>query len=259
MVRSLLLAAVLVFATPACEAQASLRQEASSPASHAPGNIDCPQGLEQLLPGIYYYCAGARDLARGHYASGLSLLRVAAAWGSKPAQFTLGVAYFNGDVAAQNRPLGLAWLGLAAERDDPAYQAVFQSAWRRSTPTEQARANGLWKSMLPRYRDAHAGARAQRHYRYLRGQMVTGQAYGGRWCISGLTGNGMARARGAGALDPDSTEVSCAGEASGDLLVRKLDAYAATLFEGMEGRVTVGSLQQVSAPAPVPEQDAKRR
>jgi len=263
MVRNLLLAAVFVFAAPACEAQTSVQQgvgavSPSVPATSAPKKIDCPVGLEQILPGVYYYCAGARKLALGHYASGLSLLEVAAAWGSKPAQFTLGVAHFNGDVAQRNRPLGLAWLGLAAERNDPSYQAVFQSAWGKATRAERTRANGLWRSMRPRYADAHAAVRARRHYLYLRGQMVTGEAFGAQWCISGLTGANMARARGAGAQGRDSTEVGCASETSGNALVAQMDTYAASLFEGMEGRVTVGSLQQVSLPAPSSDSSDKR-
>lgn len=254
MVRSLLLAAVFMFAVPACKAQASVQQAAPpAPASGAPRDVECPVGLEQVLPGVYYYCAGARNLARGHYASGRDLLEVAAAWGSKPAQFTLGVAYFNGDVAAKNRPLGLAWLGLAAERNDPSYQAVFQSAWHKASPAERARADQLWKSMRPRYGDAHAAVRARRHYLYLRGQMATGEAFGARWCISGLTGKNMERAPGAGPQGRDSTEVGCANETFGNALLSQMDTYAASLFEGMEGHVTVGSLQQVSAPVPKPD------
>lgn len=264
MVRSLLWALVFVLAVSVCEAQASGPRvppgaAAPAPAPDAPKNIDCPDGLEHLLPGIYYYCAGARNLARGHYASGRSLLQVAAAWGSKPAQFTLGVAYFNGDVAAQDRPLGLAWLGLAAERDDPSYQAVFQSAWRKATPAEHARANVLWKSMRGKYDDAHAAVRARRHYLYLRDQMVTGQAFGARWCVSGLTGANMERGRGdASQQGRDSTVVGCANEVAGDVLVNQVDTYAASLFDGMEGHVTVGSLQQVSLPPP-PKDEAGRK
>lgn len=79
-------------------------------------NLTCLSGLEHMLPGIYYYCVGARDLARGKGARGMGKLKIAADWGSKPAQFTMGVGYYNGDVVPQNRPLGLAWLGLAACR-----------------------------------------------------------------------------------------------------------------------------------------------
>lgn len=263
MVRTLLLAVVLGLVAPACEAQTSVRQVASgtappAPASGAPRNVDCPVGLEQVLPGVYYYCAGARNLALGHYASGLSLLEVAAAWGSKPAQFTLGVAYFNGDVAAKNRPLGLAWLGLAAERNDPSYQAIFQSAWHKATSAEQADGNRLWRAMRSKYGDAHAAVRARRHYLYLRGQMISGEAFGAHWCIGGLTGTNMARAHGGGPRGRDSTEVGCTNETSGSVLVNQMDSYAASLFEGMEGHVTVGPLQQVPAPAPPREKAGKQ-
>lgn len=53
-------------------------------------NLTCFSGLEHMLPGIYYYCVGARDLARGKGARGMDMLKIAAGWGSKPAQFTMG-------------------------------------------------------------------------------------------------------------------------------------------------------------------------
>lgn len=204
-------------------------------------NMECPEGLERILPGIYYYCLGAKDLASGRHARGMSLLQEAAAWGSKPAQFTLGLGYFKGDVAPRDRPLGLAWLGLSTERGDPFYAGVFNSAWQKATPDERARADVLWKSLLPEYEDAHAAARAWQLYERVRNRMLQGEVFGASWCIRGVNvaNGGMAPAR------ENGSRLLCSG-ASGSAVAKKLDHYAAPLFDGLRGKVTVGPLQQVS-------------
>jgi hypothetical protein len=69
--------------------------------------------------------------------------------GSKPAEFLLGVGYYKGDLQPRDRARGLAWLGLASERKDPTYLAIFASAWKQATPQEQANAQQLWHSMVP--------------------------------------------------------------------------------------------------------------
>ena len=213
------------------------------------GRLDCPPGLERFLPGVYYYCVGARDLADHREARGVEMLKLAAAWGSKPAQFTLGVGYFNGDIVAQDRAQGLAWLGLAAERRDPGYQAVLRSALARSTAAEQAQANALWRSMRPRYGDAHAATRAERRYRHERNQLLAGEPYGRRACIAGLTQREVTPV-------PPPTDVQqvsdfqysigCPGGEPASRLVHLLDGFAGSLFEGLDGHVTVGPLTPAS-------------
>lgn len=229
---------------------------ATAGADHASGDepvdleslkkLGCPAGLEGILPGIYYYCVGARDLAINRNARGVSMLQIAAAWGSKPAQYTLGVGYFNGDVAVRNRPLGLAWLGLSAERKDPYYLATFQSAWSKASPAERSRAERLWESMRPKYGDAHAAKRSERHYRYFRDQLLSGETYGAHWCIAGLTARAV--------TPPDSPMASADAQSNcntgwtGTALAKHLDKFADSLFEGLQGHVTVGPLLQVSPP-----------
>jgi len=220
------------------------------------GKLGCASGLERFLPGVYYYCVGARDLANHRDASGVEMLELAAAWGSKPAQFTLGVGYFNGDIAVQDRARGLAWLGLAAERGDPSYQALLRSAWRQATPDEQARANVLWKSMLPTYGDARAATRAERRYRHERDQLLGGVTLGRRVCIAGLTQRDMVAIPppmrsttpalpGSDGPSDFQLSVGCPGGAPASFVLQRLDGFAGSLFEGLEGHVTVGPLSPV--------------
>lgn len=200
-------------------------------------NMQCAPGLERFLPGVYYYCVGARDLARHRDDRARQMLELAAAWGSKPAQLTLGVGYYNGDGSPMNRPLGLAWLGLAAERREPAYVAIFKSAWDKASPQEQARAQALWQSMRPTYGDARAAHRAEQRYRRMRSELVSNDVYGAQTCIAGITTTVVVR-----------DGASCYGATSPTFAARKLDTYADGLFEGWSGHVSVGPLEQVPAP-----------
>lgn len=202
-------------------------------------NMPCPPGLERFVPGVYYYCVGARDLARHNDGRGREMLELAAAWGSKPAQLTLGVGYFKGDAMPLNRPLGLAWLGLAAERRDPAYVAIFKSAWDKAGPEEQARAQALWQSMRPKYGDEHAAHRAERRYRHERWELVRNEIYGARACIAGINVGQVVRSEGVGGPD-------CIGSSSVTLAAKKIDVYADSLFDGWSGHVSVGQLEPVT-------------
>lgn len=197
--------------------------------------MQCPPGLERFVPGVYYYCVGARDLARHHDGRAREMLELAAAWGSKPAQLTLGVGYFNGNAVPVNRPLGLAWLGLAAERRDPAYVAIFKSAWDQASPEEQARAEELWRGMRPKYGDDHAARRAERRYREERRELVRDEVYGAQVCIAGLTVRQV--------VPSDS---GCVASAPVSLIAKKVDVYADSLFDGWSGHVSVGQLEPVT-------------
>jgi len=203
--------------------------------------VYCPQGIERFLPGSYYYCVGVRDMAKGNNARSRKMLRIAAGWGNKSAQFLLGMGYFKGDAEPLDRPLGLAWMGLASERRDPSYTAIFSSAWKRATPQEQARAQEFWRSMLPTYGDAHAARRAELRFRHERDALVSDAAYGDRVCIAGLTSNQISSAR------PQKDETLCSSAQPVSFVAKELDVYAEQLFDGWSGHVTVGPLKIASS------------
>jgi len=208
----------------------------------------CPQGLEHFLPGSYYYCVGVRDLARGNYSRSRRMLRIAAGWGNKSAQFLLGIGYFKGDTGRLDRPLGLAWMGLAAERKDPNYSAIFTSAWQQATPLERARAQVLWQSMLPKYEDAHAARRAEMRFEHERDALVAQSGAGRQVCIAGLNVSHIST------VVPEylaNNNMSACGGADlpVELVAKKLDVYAEQLFDGWAGHVSVGALKAVETPS----------
>jgi hypothetical protein len=197
----------------------------------------CAQGLERLLPGDYYFCAAARDLGRGHNASSRERLRDAAHWASKPAQFALGLMYFNGDEGPSNRPLGLAWLAIADERHDPRFEPAFVQAYTQATPAERVQANQYWLSLKEDYSDAVAGQRARRRYTNEMRNIEAASMFGGSVFIDGIT-----PPDGPGFGQFNNGESSRVSGSQGFAVNRSLNKAGEEFFRGMAGTVTVGEV-----------------
>lgn len=198
----------------------------------------CATGLERLLPGEYYFCAAIRDFGKGHNDLAAARLRDAAFWASKPAQYILGLMYYNGDEGRVNRPLGVAWLAIAAERHDPKYEAAFARAYLESTPDERAQANTYWRELREQYADTRAGRRAHRRYLAEMRMIEAASFFGGSVFIAGLTPPGDP----AGTFG-DGTDTSRVGGVSAFNMTRVIKKDADEYFRGMVGTVTVGEVQ----------------
>ncbi|MGN6478887.1 MAG: hypothetical protein ACTHLF_01835, partial [Luteibacter sp.] len=148
----------------------------------------CPSSLERFLPGDYYYCDAARDFWSGNDSGARESLKDAAAWANKPAQYALGIMYFNGDHAQQNRALGLAWLALAAERHNPEFEPAFVDAYKRVSPEEMAQANVYWTELKAKYADKVAAPRAKNRFDRAFNDIAWAVNFGGSIFIDGVAG-----------------------------------------------------------------------
>ncbi|WP_147281687.1 SEL1-like repeat protein [Dyella solisilvae] len=203
----------------------------------------CPRGLERFLPGSYYYCVARRELAQGHAARSVAALEQAARWGSKQAQFLLGVGYTRGDSAPLDRARGLAWLALAAERGDVVYLGVLKSAMAQASDEDKAEAARWYGQLLPTYGDEMAATRAERRYRRERDALTRNEAYGAQVCIDGLNASHLE------AVQENGRDNNfCPSRQPVWLVARQVDVHAAELFQGWAGHVTVGELQKASRP-----------
>ncbi len=119
----------------------------------------------RFLPGLYYFHKGCDYYKRGQPDAAMHAWEVAAGWAMKDAQYNLGIAYFRGRGIDPDRPRGLAWLALAAERKDEAFETSLAAAWDEATPAEQASANAIWRDLRRHFGDASALPRAQNRYR----------------------------------------------------------------------------------------------
>lgn len=214
---------------------ASATGQTSSPASASTMQVDdqdkylqCPDGIETFLPGRYYACVARADSGRGRYMAMLQMLEESASWANKDSQYVLGLTYFNGDVPGipQNRPLGLAWLALAAERKTPQYALTYAAARARATPDEIQDASGLWQRMRMKYGDSVAAPRAVRRFNHAIAPLDDAVIYGGSIWIHGLT--------------PYYTSVFS--------VANMLHNEASADFDDWRGEVTVGRPKWVKTP-----------
>jgi hypothetical protein len=199
----------------------------------------CATGLERLLPGQYYFCAAVRDYGQGHDSRAVERLRDAAYWASKPAQYVLGLMYFNGDGRPANRPLGIAWLALAAERHDPLFESAFSRAYLGSSAEERAQADVYWRDLRNQYADPVAGRRAHRRYLAEIRMIEAASAVGGSVFIDHLSPpNGDAAGQFGAGGEPNRV-----GGGSSFSMNKLLSHAGDDFFRGMAGTVTVGEVQ----------------
>lgn len=131
----------------------------------------------RFLPGMYHYRKACELFARGDAAAAIGQWTVAAGWAVKEAQYDLGIVYFKGEGVATDRPLGLAWLALAAERKDRAFSKSLAAAWAGTSSAEHARANELFRDLVARYGDDATLAKAIAHFEHELAQ-ITGSRVG---------------------------------------------------------------------------------
>ena len=124
----------------------------------------CADALIFYVPGDYYFCVGAGRQLAGHPKIALDYFERAAGWGHKKAQYLLGLMHFQGDGTPVNRPLGLAWLTLAAEREDRDMEAARAFALRNVSELERTQAEQLLAAMRPIYADSVTVERAAKRF-----------------------------------------------------------------------------------------------
>jgi hypothetical protein len=196
---------------------------ASSSATAEAKIYGCAEGFANILPGEYYACRAKYHFQRKHYGEAVEMLKDAAHWANKDAQYTLGLIYFNGDTpdVPTNRPLALAWFALAAERKSSTdYVQTYAVARQQSSPQDIQTAGELWRKMKLEYGDKVAGLRAIRQFNRSIRSLDEAANYGGPVWLNGFS--------------PYPEQAFT--------VVNRLHTIADHEFDGLEGTVTVGSL-----------------
>lgn len=180
----LLGAAALVACLPAQAQTAGAAGEIAAPdygsgsSSLLPdGNFNTP--ASDGRPGLYYFDLGVEAFKKGDYRHAIDMYKVAASWAYKPAEYNLGVMYFRGQGAPVDRPLGAAWMVLAAERGDAPYVKARDLMVTVLTKEEFARTDELWNELKPTYGDKVALRRAKAQWAWAKSQQ-TGSRVGGQ-------------------------------------------------------------------------------
>ena len=141
------------------------------------GTIDIPSAAgntpeDDARPGEYYFRLGANAFLRKDYAHAIAMYEIASSWAYKPAQYNLGVMYARGQGVDVDLPRALAWMALAAERDDAEYVAGRELVYAQLTPQQFAQANAIWRELKPRHADTVALARAKQRWAEVRNAMT---------------------------------------------------------------------------------------
>lgn len=199
----------------------------------------------RMLPGVVSNCYARRKWEQGHYEAGLERFKRAASWGSKDAQYALGLIYYTGRHVPTDKALGIAWLKLAAERNDPQKVMVAKSAERLASAEQKRQADRLLASMRKRYADKVAASRAWAHYQHAllssRTESMRGVMPGCQSLSAG--GNHIQNAVNYAA------ELKCWRQEANERRVEgERESLVDQYFSGWIGTVTVRPLQTVPAP-----------
>jgi len=147
-------------------------------------------------PGQYYYILGAQAFQKREYSFAVNMYQVAASWAYKPAEFNLGVMYARGQGIPVDLPRAMAWMTLAAERNDPSYVRARELVRANLNPAQLAESETILQQLTPRYGDKVALRRAKDRWAQVRASMT-----GSR--VGSMAGNMVSGTPKAGPSTPD--------------------------------------------------------
>ncbi|OOG50285.1 SEL1-like repeat protein [Rhodanobacter sp. C01] len=119
-------------------------------------------------PGVYFFDLAVQAVKKKDYVHAIKMYQVAASWAFKPAEYNLGVMYLNGQGTPVDLPRALAWMALAAERNDPQYVKARNLINGHLNDAQFKQANVILAELSPTYGDKVALARAETRWREVR-------------------------------------------------------------------------------------------
>lgn len=150
----------------------------SSDNVNRPANHTFATPEDDARPGQKFYFQAVRALQRKEYKFAIDMYETSASWAYKPAQYNLAIMYLKGEGVPVDRQRAMAWMALAAERNDTQYVEARELLYADLSADEFARANSIWRELKPTYGDDVALARAKMRWAQVRAAM-TGSHVGG--------------------------------------------------------------------------------
>lgn len=204
-----------------------------------------------------FYVLAVEAYKKGDYRHAVDMYKVSASWAYEPAEYNLGVMYFQGMGVSENRPLGTAWMFLAAQRNKPHYVAARHMMVESLSDEERFEALRLLEQLEPTYGDKVALRRAKAqwirvgreatgsHLGHGMGELGVGNTTPGGATRSAVTGMGKA---GAGVTDVSGAMLLSGGSVDGSAAYQQFsesDNPYASKFKLPTGTATVGPLQEI--------------
>jgi hypothetical protein len=124
---------------------------------------------DDAVPGEYFFQKGVEAIKKNDYRHAVAMYKVAASWAFKMAEYNLGVIFVRGEGGVpEDHAQGLAWLTLAAERNDHQYVAARDMVKGQLDAEELAQADRVLADLKKTYGDEVALPRAKSRWREVR-------------------------------------------------------------------------------------------
>jgi hypothetical protein len=125
------------------------------------GAIVSSGGFLSAHPDMRWRLEGQEARRKERYDDAITYFRRAARYGDKPSQGVLGEMYFTGTGVPVDRPLGYAWMDLAAERGYPFLLAKRENYWNQLSAAERERAVAVGTELYAEFGDEFAKPRLE--------------------------------------------------------------------------------------------------
>jgi len=123
-------------------------------------------------PGEYYFLLAVHAFRKNDFAFAIQMYEVAAAWAYKPAEYNLAIMYARGQGIPVDLPRGMAWMALAAERNEKRYVEAREAVYAEMTPEQFQQANMIWRELKKTYGDEVALRRAKARWAQVKASMT---------------------------------------------------------------------------------------
>ena len=134
------------------------------------GSVNTPEA--DARPGEYYFMVAVHAFRKNDFAFAIQMYEVAASWAFKPAEYNLGVMYSRGQGVPVDMARGMAWMALAAERNEKRYVDAREVIYAELTKEQFEQANGIWRELKKTYGDEVALRRARARWAQVKASMT---------------------------------------------------------------------------------------
>lgn len=203
-------------------------------------------------PGVKFFVLAARALKHHDYLHAIDMFKVSASWAYKPAEYNLGLMYFNGEGVPADRALGAAWMILAAERGDAAYVGMRDQMATLLTDAQFAAADKFWGQLKGTYGDKVALRRAKAQWALAKSEKTGSRVGGtsGELYVGSFDMSESPQAQKGGVITSPFALMG-SGAVSGTLAYQQLqestDPYSPKFDKQRTGTVTVEPLQPIKS------------
>ncbi|MGH8184337.1 MAG: sel1 repeat family protein [Rhodanobacteraceae bacterium] len=204
-------------------------------------------------PDLFGEYAGMRLYSEGHYKAAIKYFNYGARYADKLSQLSIGLMYENGHGVEKDPVTACAWLALAAQRKYPSFVATRNRVCEALTPAQHDQAVAVLDKLLPEYGDKVAKKRMVMALNLAKME-TTGSRLG---FDSGIDTVGVNQNCG-GPTVGGAPQSGCGSNNFWSPWRWNPKQYFATRDAQWSGTVSLGTLQQMNAPASGTQQPADK-